>query len=84
MVILRFMKTAISIPEEVFAAAEKTAKRLGVSRSELYSTAVRDYVESHKADRVSERLDAVYEDQDSGLDSILALMQTRSIEEKDW
>ena len=78
------MKTAISIPDKVFALAEKMAKRLGVSRSQLYSTAVREYVDAHKTDRVSERLDAVYGDQESILDSALVTMQTQSIEKEEW
>ena len=39
------MKTAISIPDEVFEAADRTAKKLGVSRSELYATAVHEFIE---------------------------------------
>ena len=78
------MKTAISIPDKVFALADKMAKRLGVSRSQLYSTAVREYVDAHKTDRVSERLDAVYGDQELILDSALVTMQTQSFVTEDW
>jgi metal-responsive CopG/Arc/MetJ family transcriptional regulator len=78
------MKTAISIPDKVFALAEKMARRLGVSRSQLYSTAVREYVDAHKTDRVSERLDAVYGDQELILDSALVTMQTQSFGTEDW
>ena len=78
------MKTAISIPDKVFALAEKMAKRLGVSRSQLYSTAVREYVDAHKTDRVSERLDAVYGDQEVILDSTLVTMQIPSFGSEDW
>jgi hypothetical protein len=38
------MKTAISIPDDVFESAERTAKRLGVSRSELFTRAMREYL----------------------------------------
>ena len=78
------MKTAISIPDKVFVLAEKMAKRLGVSRSQLYSTAVREYVDAHKTDRVSERLDEVYGDQELILDSALVTMQTQSFGTEDW
>ena len=54
------MKTAISIPNDVFEAAEKTAKRLGVSRSELYSNAVKDYIESHVSENITSTLNALY------------------------
>ena len=78
------MKTAISIPDKVFVLAEKMAKRHGVSRSQLYSTAVREYVDAHKTDRVSERLDAVYGDQELILDSTLVTMQIPSFGSEDW
>ena len=42
----RCMKTAISIPDELFEAAERVAKQLRVSRSELYRKALVKYLES--------------------------------------
>lgn len=78
------MKTAISIPDEVFKAAERTAKRLGVSRSELYSTAVRDYVELHQARNITAELDEIYGVEDSRLDENLQILQTSILEREDW
>jgi len=54
------MKTAISIPDEVFEAAERAAKSLGVSRSELYATAVREYLERYRREDLTEKLNQVY------------------------
>ncbi len=51
------MKTAISIPDDVFNDAEAPARRTKKSRSELYSHAVREYVSRHSADKVTEALD---------------------------
>jgi metal-responsive CopG/Arc/MetJ family transcriptional regulator len=52
------MKTAISLPDPLFKAGEKAARRLGVSRSQLYARALRQYLESlggeMKADVVAE------------------------------
>ena len=56
------MKTAISIPDDVFAEAERLARRLKKSRSELYSRALREYVARHGADHVTETLDSLYAD----------------------
>jgi hypothetical protein len=42
------MKTAISIPDDVFADAERLARRLKKSRSELYSRAIREYIGEHR------------------------------------
>jgi len=78
------MKTAISIPDSVFKAAERTAKRLGVSRSELYSTAVRDYIELHHARNITEELDKIYDLEESSLDEDLRSMQASSLEREDW
>ena len=54
------MKTAISIPDELFTQAEVTAQKLGLSRSELYSRAVRTFVEQHTRADVTALLDEVY------------------------
>ena len=51
------MKTAISIPDEVFQKAERLAQRLKKSRSQLYSHALREYVSRHSGDDVTEALD---------------------------
>ena len=48
------MKTAISIPDAVFRDAERLAKRLKTSRSQLYADAVRQYVARHDPDEVTE------------------------------
>jgi metal-responsive CopG/Arc/MetJ family transcriptional regulator len=53
------MKTAVSIPNDVFAQAERLARRTGVSRSRLVSDAVREYVARHATDEVSEAMNRV-------------------------
>jgi metal-responsive CopG/Arc/MetJ family transcriptional regulator len=78
------MKTAISIPDNVFQAAEELAKRLGMSRSELYAKAVATFVKSHKSTRVKETLDAIYATEDSHLDPALTALQALSLPKEDW
>jgi metal-responsive CopG/Arc/MetJ family transcriptional regulator len=73
------MKTAISIPEPVFEAAEELAHELGVSRSALYSEAIREYVTTRSRARVTEALDRVYGTSPAHLDETLAAMQTSAI-----
>jgi predicted transcriptional regulator len=55
------MKTAISIPDEVFEQAEELARRTGKSRSEIYSRAVREYVARYSTDAVTQALDDVWD-----------------------
>jgi len=76
------MKTAISIPDDVFIFAEQFAKRQHLSRSELYTQAVSEYVEEHKTMKVREKLDEVYSTESSKPDLTLAQLQSNAIKEK--
>ena len=77
------MKTAISIPEPIFKTAERLAKRLGLSRSELYVRAISSYVESQKGQRVTDLLNEIYIDStDNTLNRQLNRAQLKSINQK--
>lgn len=78
------MKTAISINEELFESAERFARERGMSRSELYATALRHYLEERRGERVAERLDEVYGAERENLDPAIARLQARSLPEDDW
>ena len=78
------MKVALSIPDELFDSAETLVKRLGVSRSRLYATALADYVARHQSRKVTARLDAVYASEESGLDTSLRRAQARSLPRDSW
>lgn len=79
------MKTAISIPDSVFRRAEAVAAAHGLSRSELYATALREYLDGSDSERITERLDAVYDEQQSShLDSALARAQSSAIGREEW
>ena len=78
------MKTAISIPDEVFVAAEGLAERMGVSRSQLYSSAIAQYIAAHRSKGVTARLNAVYEDNVAEIDSLILNIQDSSIPAEEW
>ena len=78
------MKTAISIPDEVFEAADRTARKLGVSRSELYAKAVREYIERYRAEDVTAKLDEVYSANESALDPHLKSLQIHTLKREHW
>src|SRR5690349_20928054 len=73
------MKIDIFIPDDLVAAADGLADHLGVTRSELYVTALREYVAGHRYDHVTERLDALYDQEPSALASALMELQVRSL-----
>lgn len=78
------MKTAISVPDEVFESADELAEELGVSRSELYSTAVAEYLAKHRARNITNKLNEVYAAQPSGLSPDVARAQARSVGKSGW
>jgi metal-responsive CopG/Arc/MetJ family transcriptional regulator len=84
MVILNFMKTAISIPDALFQTADELADRLGMSRSELYQRAVRRFVEEHRDEEITAALNRVYENVDSSLDPFWAAIQAASLGDEEW
>ena len=78
------MKTAISIPNETFDAAEHFASSTGMSRSELYTKAVLEYLNNHKYINITSKLNKVYAETGSDLDSELHSMQISSLPKEEW
>ena len=78
------MKVALSIPDDLFETAESVCKRLGVSRSRLYATALAEFLAKHRGRKITQRLDAVYVSEDSRVDSATRRMQRRSLATKSW
>jgi antitoxin MazE6 len=56
------MKTAISIPDDVFEEAERLAIELETSRSQLYSRALREFVARHAPERLTEAMNRVVDE----------------------
>ena len=73
------MKTAVSLPDDLFEAADELAENLGVSRSQLYARALSDYVAQHGESDVAERLNAVYGHTAARLDPALQDLQFHSV-----
>jgi len=78
------MKTAISIPDKLFSAADCYAKNHGYSRSQLFAEAVAQYLAQHPSDQITQKLNEVYSAEPAELDQPLATMQSSSIEKEEW
>ena len=78
------MKTAISIPEPVFRSAEALARRLRMSRSQLYAKAVAEFVARHRRSELTKQLNEVYSDIDNSLDAGTLELQLRSLPDEEW
>jgi metal-responsive CopG/Arc/MetJ family transcriptional regulator len=78
------MKTAISIPEEVFKQAERLARRTRKSRSRLFSDALKEYVARHAPEEVTEAMDRVCAELGDQRDKFVSLASRRVLERSEW
>ncbi|MDX2054648.1 MAG: CopG family transcriptional regulator [Polyangiaceae bacterium] len=78
------MKTAISVPDEVFERAEHTAKRLKLSRSELYSRALAEYLSRHTPEIVTAALDAAISESGQPRDDASVQVGRRRLGTAEW
>ena len=81
------MKTAISIPDDVFEEAERFAKNARKSRSQVYSEAIKEYVARHSPDAVTEAMNRVcdeLEEHDRKPDTFVALAARQILERTEW
>jgi len=78
------MKTAISLPDTLFLAADELAAKLGVSRSELFWRAMEQLLREHEDADTTELLNAVYGSEAAVVPPTLARMQAASLPEDVW
>jgi metal-responsive CopG/Arc/MetJ family transcriptional regulator len=78
------MKTAVSIPDDVYKRAEEFAQRNKISRSSLYAVAVAVYVQQHFSDDITRKLNDVYSSSENALDPVLDKMQMLSLDKEEW
>jgi metal-responsive CopG/Arc/MetJ family transcriptional regulator len=78
------MKTAVSIPDEVFQKIERLARRAGRSRSEVFSAALAEYVARHAPDEVAEGWDRVCAEVGDQHDGFVSAAGRRVLEEAEW
>lgn len=78
------MKTAVSIPDEVFDEAERLARRMKRPRSEIYSRALAEYVARHAPDRVTEAMDRTLADINQRADDFSRAASRRVLERSEW
>jgi metal-responsive CopG/Arc/MetJ family transcriptional regulator len=78
------MKVAISLPDPIFSAAEGLARRLCLSRSQLYARAIEEYLDEHQDALITERLNAVHAQGQEPVDPALAAAQLGAIGHEAW
>ena len=78
------MKTAISIPDDLYAEAEQLTRRLNKSRSQLYAEAVREYLARHDPDAITQALNQVCKRLDPQEDAAVSAAARRLLQRVEW
>ena len=78
------MKTAISLPDDVFRAAERHARRARKSRSQLYAEALSEYLSRHAPDEITEAMNLVIDQLNEPTDPFVTAAARRVLERSEW
>lgn len=78
------MKTAVSLPDRLFRAAEQHARRARKSRSQLYAEAIAEYLARHAPDEVTEAMNRVVDQMGAPEDGFTAAAARRVLERSEW
>jgi hypothetical protein len=78
------MKTAISLPDDLFRAAERHAKRTSKSRSQLYAEALSEYLARHTPEEVTEAMNAVLDKVGTETDPFVSEAARRILRRERW
>jgi len=78
------MKTAVSLPDEVFRQAERQARRTKKSRSQLYAEALSEYLARHSPDEVTEAMNRIVDQLNEPTDAFVSAAGRRILERSEW
>lgn len=78
------MKTAISIPDDLFDGAERFARRTRRSRSRLFTDALREYLARHAPDKITESMDQAIMEIGERKDEFASVVARRILERTEW
>lgn len=78
------MKTAVSIPDDIFERAERLASREQRSRSDVYAAALDQYLARHARDEITETMNRVCDEVGESDDAFLAAAGRRVLDRAEW
>jgi antitoxin MazE6 len=78
------MKTAVSIPDQLYKGAERLARRTKKSRSRLYSDALKEYLARHAPDEVTEAMNRACAEAGDGREPFVSSAARRTLERSEW
>src|SRR5258707_14763886 len=78
------MKTAVSVPDDLFRQAEAAARRLRMSRSRLFTTALSEFLDRQQSNAVTDRLNEVYSHRRAKVGFALYRAPTKYLDKDSW
>jgi predicted transcriptional regulator len=78
------MKTALSIPDDVFQQGERLARRLHTSRSQLYARALADFVVQHEDDQITSSMNEVIREVGAEADPFMRRAVSQTLRRVEW
>jgi metal-responsive CopG/Arc/MetJ family transcriptional regulator len=82
------VKTAVSIPDDVFEGGERLARQTKKSRSQLYGDALREYIARHTSEEITDAMNRVCLELErhpgEKRDEFVSLAGHRILERTDW
>jgi len=78
------MKTAISVPDNLFQQIEEASKKMEISRSRLFSMAIQEFLQHYYAENVTIKLNEVYKKGEGNIENDIDKMQALTIQEESW
>jgi len=78
------VRTAISVPDDVFEEAERLVRQTRRSRSELYTLALTEYLARHAPDRITEAMDRVVSEVGEEVDEFVTEASRRVLSRVEW
>jgi len=78
------MKTAISLPDDLFLQADRVAEQLNLNRSQLYQRALTEFLSRNDPASITARLNEIYSQESSEIDPMIMQMQILSLPEDEW
>jgi predicted transcriptional regulator len=78
------MKTAVSLPDDIYEEMERLARERNVPRDELYAEALREYVARRGARALTDAIDRALEGAGADADPGLSAAARRTLERSEW
>lgn len=78
------MKTAVSIPDDIFEGAERLARRTKRSRSRLFSDALQEYLARHTPEKITQAMNKALAEVTETSDGFVSTSASRVLERSEW